>query len=230
MIGTKPALPNVSYMRPLCTIYKKLKIITVEIPLTKSNYKHKNNAFLEGQIPAFISLEEVNAFIPELTSNMNNSGNRNFVINSAIIIEFLINNLLRILLPKYKDLDENLNFTFSLKIELLKSFNMINPNIIMRANIIREVRNLYAHNIEFESIISLKQKYQSKISTGYYSFNKDLNKENKMPKEKDLDNQFRQLFLGLVIELKSIEASMRIYRKVIDSEFFLAKYQNELKQ
>lgn len=202
----------------------------MKIPLTKSNYKHKNNVFLEGQRPTFKSLEEVNAFIPELTSNMNNLGNRNFVINSAIIIEFLINNLLRILLPKYKDLDENLNFTFSLKIELLKSFNIISPNLIMRANIIREIRNKYAHNIEFDSITSLKQKDQSKISASYYSFNKDLSKENKMPKEKDLDNQFKQLFIGLVVELKSIEANIRIYRKVIDSEFFLTKYQNELEK
>ena len=60
--------------------------------------------------------------------------------------------------PGYKDLAERRETTLSLKIEFLKALRLIPPHILQAADIIRRVRNEFAHSISLDRFEELPPK------------------------------------------------------------------------
>lgn len=80
---------------------------------------------------------------------------RSLVLVGAMLIEQDVESLLRILIPGYNKLVEHNNFTFSMKILLLRSFKAIPNRLILLADGVRNLRNTFAHDLSGDNLISL---------------------------------------------------------------------------
>jgi hypothetical protein len=74
---------------------------------------------------------------------------------SALLVEEAIDTLLRELMPGYGKLLENIGFTFSLKIDVLRALHLVPFRLIANADLIRKLRNEFAHYLEVDSFSSL---------------------------------------------------------------------------
>ncbi|CAH1070285.1 conserved hypothetical protein [Candidatus Nitrotoga sp. 1052] len=108
-------------------------------------------------------LEEDDA--SKLLKKVHDAGDdRSMVLVSAMVCETYIDLLLAILLPKYSRLlDGAGNFTFSTKIKLLDSFEIIPSHLTRAADLVRQVRNEFAHNLEVSSLSDVDPKIFRKL-------------------------------------------------------------------
>jgi hypothetical protein len=89
---------------------------------------------------------------------------RSMVLVSAMMCETYIDRLLSILLPKYSRLlDDSANFTFSTKIKLLESFEIVPLHLTRAADLVRQVRNEFAHNLKVSSLSDVDPKIIRKL-------------------------------------------------------------------
>lgn len=82
---------------------------------------------------------------------------RSFVVLMTLVVEYHVDAILRAFFPNNKDLLENINFTFALRVSILKSLRLIPDKIFDFADIVRKIRNEFAHKIEIDKIIELDE-------------------------------------------------------------------------
>ena len=90
--------------------------------------------------------------------DLSSENDRAFILISAVALEDQIYKILKSLLPLIKCLEDNKEFTFSFKINLLKSFDLYNPRVFDFLHLIRKIRNNFAHDLtisEFENLQSV---------------------------------------------------------------------------
>jgi hypothetical protein len=96
--------------------------------------------------------------LPGFLQKIDRAGDdRSFVLVTAVVVERYLDELLQAIAPGYHKLADQRDFTFSLKIELLKAFGLIPPHIVQAADLLRKVRNEFAHNIECERLQHLNE-------------------------------------------------------------------------
>ncbi|MCX5880638.1 MAG: hypothetical protein NTU74_02160 [Deltaproteobacteria bacterium] len=84
---------------------------------------------------------------------------RSLSLVSALTTEYYVDKVLRSFIPGYNSLcKEADNFTFSVKIKLLKALKLVPSHIIRAAEIIRQTRNAFAHDINIDSLEDLDDK------------------------------------------------------------------------
>ena len=86
---------------------------------------------------------------------LSSENDRAFILVSAVALEDKIVNILETLLPSINSLKDNKEFTFSFKINLLKSFDLYNLRVVEYLHLVRKIRNEFAHNLniaDFENI------------------------------------------------------------------------------
>jgi len=197
------------------------------------DYQHKTTSFYTKGDTVFGivrngeeegATEMLDKFVKELVHNINKKGDRNFAINAAIIIENLIDNALGLLLPKYKIVMEDNNITFSRKINLLDSFNLIPDDIFAQIDCLRKIRNAFAHQLKYSTFDELPPAIINKTSYIYSNLiGVDKN-------EKDLFEQVNQIFISVTLRLWDFENTFYGYRKFIDSEEFKIALKDYIKQ
>jgi hypothetical protein len=84
-------------------------------------------------------------------------------IVSALVVETLIDRFLALLMPKYDELVENGDVTFSIKTKVISAFKIIPNSIIACANCVRSIRNEFAHNLEKTSFYDISEKSKRKL-------------------------------------------------------------------
>ena len=84
---------------------------------------------------------------------------RLLLITGALLVESSIDNLLSDFMPGYNTLKENRDFSFSLKIALAKATELCPAPLFNYANLIRTMRNEFAHNIATSKIDQLPNKH-----------------------------------------------------------------------
>ena len=94
---------------------------------------------------------------------LSSENDRAYILVSAVAIEDQIYKILKALLPQINCLDDNQGFTFSFKINLLKSYELYNPKIVEYAHLVRKIRNEFAHNLTYSSFEYLPSGTQSNI-------------------------------------------------------------------
>lgn len=96
--------------------------------------------------------------LPELFKKVDGlDDHRLLTIVTALLVENRIDKLNFAFFPKYKLLYEDTNFTFSLKIKLIESLNVIPPLFCHAANCLRQIRNSFAHDLDFVHFEDLKK-------------------------------------------------------------------------
>ncbi len=99
---------------------------------------------------------------------------RSYVLTSALVLEYRLEQLLSKLLPGYGKRINNNSFSLSQKIKIAQASELIPNEVFEAAIIVRDIRNEFAHNIKVETLgkISKKQRVKLELISSKYSFSK----------------------------------------------------------
>ena len=184
----------------------------------------------------FFELTDLGKWSDELGTfyeRVNNSpDDRSFVVLMTLIVEFHIDSVYKCFFPGYKEILETIDFTLSLKIKILKGLKLVPDSIFNLADLVRAIRNEFAHNVEIDNIAQLKnysrgKKLISKLDSlchqyqEYCIYSKN-DKENLREKFKDIANFVNS-------SLREYESSIQLLRQEIDKDSFINKIIEEHK-
>src|SRR5690554_6303 len=94
---------------------------------------------------------EWNEDLPQYFKRLNNiDDDRSFVILATTVLEYQIDRFLEKFIPKYDCLIDR-NTSLNTKIRTIKAFNLIPSQFIEMINLIKNIRNDFAHNLTFDS-------------------------------------------------------------------------------
>jgi hypothetical protein len=130
---------------------------------------------------------------------------------TALLVENRVEHILSEMLPNFKTLLDNTDFTFSMKIRLLEAFNIIPIQLIRSADIIRKIRNKFAHDLTIMKFEDLDKKILSKlISYREYIYQDKETKEQKAELKKSHFKSYKSLswycLIGLDSYIKNAES------------------------
>lgn len=102
--------------------------------------------------------------LPELFKKMESADDhRLLALVTALIVEERVDKLLSAYLPRYSVLRDGGEFTFSMKIRLLESLNLIPRHITAACHVLRAIRNDFAHRLELVAFTDLPKKTWKKL-------------------------------------------------------------------
>jgi len=153
---------------------------------------------------------------------------RLLVLVANLLLENTVDNYLSAIMPAY---EENISakkrdFTFSSKICIAKALKLSPSQFLDGVNLVRKIRNEFAHNLKTETFDALPPKLIEKIETilkTYYP--------TKYPTEKSIQEQFKSLTLSTYIALNATIENIRSLNSFLRAEEFrhslLAYCQNQ---
>jgi len=80
---------------------------------------------------------------------------RLLVLVGALLVENAINDFLMAIIPNYKPFDKRREFTFSMRIELARALQLCSSHIFNAADIIRDIRNDFVHDLSCDAFSKL---------------------------------------------------------------------------
>jgi len=98
----------------------------------------------------------------------NYKDDRSKVLLAALACEAIIDMLLREIMPGYKNsLEEERETTLSQKIRILSAFSIVPRHLTRAADMLRAVRNAFAHDLEIDKLEDIKDKIKQQMFQYY---------------------------------------------------------------
>ena len=170
----------------------------------------------------FESVEDNNKKSVENYSRIINSGDhRSRIILAGIIVESYFDRILKCFFIDYKNLSDRSDYTFSFKIDLLKSMRIIPNEIIIMCDLVRKVRNIFAHNFDIDTIEQIDSKLVKNINQLYRERTKNKNNDKK------LIDKFHTIYSLGYSELRTYEKNVKLLREAIDDSNFEKEIQRK---
>jgi len=141
---------------------------------------------------------------------------RSYVLIVALIAEYRVNQVLRAWLPGYKKLDDNHDFTFSMRTELIRAANLIPSHILRCIDLVRMIRNDFAHNLNIERLEQIEERDKARLKTLYNEIYSSYGQSAQ-------GKTSRQLFDGIAFIAYAIgfyTTNIRMLREVIEAKDF----------
>lgn len=135
---------------------------------------------------------------------------RSLVLLSSLISEFLIDKLLNTVLPDYKRIQENRDFSHSMKEDLLFSTKLIPNHIIECSKVIRKIRNEFAHNLDIDSLEKINKNLKDIMKT---CCEKIPGQNGQTPKE--IRKLFEKIQNHAIQGLSSYHPNLKIFRNTV---------------
>lgn len=110
---------------------------------------------LKNVRPVFPDLDLLNETLGHLSATKDE---RALAIVGALLLEASIDDLLHTIMPGYKPLRNNKDFSFSTKIALARAMSMFPAEVFNGADTIRLIRNAFAHNLSVKSLAELPKR------------------------------------------------------------------------
>lgn len=155
--------------------------------------------------------------VMELIGRMQTYGDaRSKALLAALVSEGTINAVLREVMPRYESvLEKDNNCTHSIKIKMLAALNLIPHHLTRAADMVREVRNEFAHNLAIDSLADLPEKITRKLFHYYTERHID-------PPEKrnDLDYVFDIVAYGATAGIAAYRVALRDLNEAIRDPAF----------
>jgi hypothetical protein len=168
------------------------------------------------------SVQELPGFLQKIEST---GDDRSFVLLSSLVVERYIEELLQVLVPGFATLAKNRDFTFSLKIDLVKSLRLIPLHILNAADLIRRVRNAFAHDIDSHQLEAcdpkLKDAMRQLVLAVFGDGPENLASNRAM---------FKALTFLSVSGLESYRPNLKKLREKLDSSEVVAAWKKECHQ
>lgn len=163
--------------------------------------------------------------LPELFRKVKGmSDHRLLAIVTALIVEDRLDKILSSFLPRYS-VFEKTDFTFSMKIRLLEALNFIPPLITAAAHCLREIRNEFAHHLEFTKFSELGSKVQTKLRVQRATAYEGMEKPDRP--EGELHEAFHELSFFCIACLDSYTVNVRLLREHLDHPSFVKRLHDE---
>lgn len=107
--------------------------------------------------------ETLPVFIQRLQGTVDH---RSLALLGALVLEHHLDSMLSAFMPKYKKLtDKSDSFTLSLKIAMLSALHLIPEHLTGCADVVKDVRNAFAHKLELDSFENLDGTIRDRIKT-----------------------------------------------------------------
>jgi hypothetical protein len=167
--------------------------------------------------------DDWNKNVPGYFKRLNKlTDDRAFVILAATILEYQIDSFLKCFVPDYKSLISDTT-NFDLKIRIIKSFRLVPPQIIESADLIRKIRNEFAHNLQIDNFTDATE--QSKLKKHLVSLDRICNEykdemyysSNNPTYTKKFKDVWRRSFSGF----RSYEKNILLFRKMTEDKTFI---------
>lgn len=208
--------------------------------MSNINQKHpwvnySSNSILKQPFLELIDIGKWNEEMEPFYKRVNKTKDeRAFVILMTLVVEFHIDAIFKVFFPKSKDLLENISFTLSLKISVLKSLNLLPDQIFKFIDLIRKIRNEFAHRIEIDSIKQLNTSQKGKKLIQQLNKLCDDYSESMTYSKYSPDNlreKFKDISNIVNNALREYEPSVLLIRNEIEKKEFLDKIlkENEFK-
>ncbi len=182
-------------------------------------YGPKGETLFSEPFPLVSDVGEWNSQMPAFFHRVERSGDdRSYAIISAILVEYQVDRILKLIMPGFRRFAENRDVTFSMKLSLLKSLSLIPEQFIAWADAIRTVRNEFAHDIQVESLEKMGKKARDRLMSAYQDI-----PDMKVAKEKA---KTTRQFLGVTLQavvfgLRMYESNIMLLVETIRSSEFL---------
>ncbi|MGM0582818.1 MAG: hypothetical protein ACQETL_19235 [Bacteroidota bacterium] len=142
---------------------------------------------------------------------------RVLAIHGAILVENTLDSLLDELFPKFSKVP--IRDHFGPKLQLLKSFKIIPSRLINAANLIKKIRNEFAHNLNFKKLNDLPDKMVT-VKTSLNEFYEDY------PGNDSLFEEYRALIMTSSMSLAFYKSNLQAFNNYIRSENFESEVEN----
>ena len=139
-------------------------MINITGPEGETLFWHAKAWIAPGQSQLQAEIDDMWSHIGDLPDD------RLVVLVGALCIENSIDALLGAIGPGFRTQD-GADFTFSSKIKIARSLRMLPARILNSCDLIRQIRNEIAHNLEIKEFSHLDQKYLQRLGAHVTEFN-----------------------------------------------------------
>ncbi|MBI9056098.1 MAG: hypothetical protein JEY96_19915 [Bacteroidales bacterium] len=200
--------------------------------MTKNFYFGDKDCYFKKQYDDKHGFSKWNETISGYIKKINESvDDRAYVIFAAGLLEKQITQILQIIFPKYKYLEDVDSYTFSMKIRMLKALNLLPNHFLNFSDLVREIRNVFAHNIDIESFEDFAEhpkllKKLRKIDAYCAEWKENLVKSNFDNKWRNkFDDIYRLALEGLFCYEENVKA---LFDKIWNKEFIKKLDENNI--
>jgi hypothetical protein len=169
----------------------------------------------------FIEWSQAEQDLPGFLKRIKATGDdRSFTILTAVVVERYAEELLTSLAPSFAD-KANLGFTFSQKLQILRALQLIPPHIIRAADLIRKIRNDFAHNINTEV-------FSGKFSQQLEQARRDAFGASDKPSSERED--FEEVAFIALVGLQAYRPNFKKIREKLSDEKTISEWKSECHQ
>ena len=196
-------------------------------------------SFLKGEkgrtvffkpFPIVSELGDWNSQVPGFFRRIEKSGDdRSYAILSAIIVEYHVERMLRLVMPRFDELAKKHEVPFSLKLDLLRCLSLIPDQILACGDVVRSVRNEFAHNLAIRSLNGMRQSTTDKLRSAYNAI-PDIRKIAGKAEGKAVRNILGWVVQYAIIGVRIYESNVKLLVESIHSEAFLAQLEQTYKE
>ncbi len=148
---------------------------------------------------------------------------RLLAIVGALSMEEALDSFLGAYIPGYKRLLRNIDFTLSMKVEILYSLRLIPAHIANTADLIRKIRNDFSHDLSINCFESLKEERRNRLKVRFGKLFPD-DKTHFAP-----ENMFVRVVEAVIIGLGVYASHLTAAREYIYSEDFSTRLVERIK-
>ncbi len=129
---------------------------------------------------------------------------------AGLCVERGIDELLLAFAPGFDLYEEDLDFTFSVKIKVARSMRLLPSRILTACDLIRQIRNEFAHHLEYKNFSQLDaRRFRDKLLPYVEGFNKaERNKE-------DYEKLFKELVGFILVSLHAYKEQLHQLREYL---------------
>ena len=172
---------------------------------------------------AFWNKSDWNNDIPPYFKRLNKiNDDRSFVILALTVLEYQIDRFLKTFIPKYDVLIKS-NTNISTKIDIIKAFNLIPPQIVDMIDLLRNIRNIFAHYMEIDSFDD--EKKSKKLPNYILSMKKyKLEYHSEMPyweNNKPIRLLFKDIWSVCLEALRVYEGNVKLFRQETEKREYI---------
>ena len=161
--------------------------------------------------------------IPPYFKRLNKiNDDRSFVILALAVLEYQIDRFLKAFIPKYDVLIKS-STNISTKIDIIKAFNLIPTQIVDMVDLLRNIRNIFAHNLEIDGFEDEKK---SKKPPNYILLMREYKLEyhSEMPYWEDgkpIRLLFKDIWSVCLEALRIYEGNVKLFRKETEKREYI---------
>jgi hypothetical protein len=159
--------------------------------------------------------------LPEFFAKAEKIDDDRFVaVVTALIVEDRLDACLGSFLPRYSILLKTQDFTLANKIRLMQALDFVPRLLLSASDLIRSIRNEFAHNLEQETFAALSQALQKKLVSLRAEIYSRFGKEERQPKD-SLRAEFKALAFFAIAGLDTYCENLAILRQQIANRDFI---------